>query len=66
MKMSKYLFKKFVRESCKKQTVKYLLQEKETLSKLENTSYQVLELQKYLKSKTISKRQKKDFIQIKN
>ena len=57
--MSKNLFKKFVKNSCKEKALKFLLQEKESLSKLENNSYCKLEMQNYLKDKIITIRQKK-------
>ena len=51
--MSKTLFKKFVKESCKKKAMEFLLKEKESLSKLENLNYTSLSMQKYLQSNNI-------------
>ena len=39
--MSKYLFKKFVKKSCREKALQFLLKEKESLSKLDNNLYQI-------------------------
>ena len=57
--MSKYLFKKFVKQSCKMKAFEYLLKEKEKLSKLDNLKYNSLNMQTYLKSNQISTKHKK-------
>ena len=58
-KMSKYLFKKFVKTACKKKAFEDLLKEKEKLSKMENNNYCTFQMQKYFTSSNISLRQKK-------
>ena len=58
-KMSENLFKKFVKESCKRKAFEYLLSEKENLSKLENNCYSNLKIQNYLSSPNLTIRQKK-------
>ena len=64
-KMSKDLFKKFVKQSCREKAFQFLIKEKEKLSKLENNSYKKLEMQNYLKSKEITIRQKKLLFRLK-
>ena len=64
-KMSKYLFKKFVKESCRKIAFQFLINEKDKLSKLDHVSYHQLEMQTYLKSKDMTIRQKKLLFRLK-
>ena len=52
--MSKNQFKAFIKRKMSKAVFKYLLEEKEKLSKLENISYNKFKIQKYLKSKLLS------------
>ena len=63
--MSKYLFKKLIKKSCREKALQFLLKEKESLSKLENNSYNCLEMQSYLKNKRITIRQKKLLFRLK-
>ena len=58
-KMSDTLFKKFVKESCKKKALEHLLREKESLSKIKNNYYTNLKMQTYLSSSKLTIRQKK-------
>ena len=47
----KTTFKKIVRKACKATAFKFLMQEKEEKSKLDNIQYKELQLQTYLKAK---------------
>ena len=49
-KMSKYKFKRILKEKLKEKSYKFLMNKKETHSKTENLIYEKLELQNYLKS----------------
>ena len=64
-KMSKRLFKKFVKQSCKKKAFEDLMKEKEDLSKIKNNLYVSLEMQTYLTNKKMTLRQKKLFFKLK-
>ena len=64
-KMSKELFKKFVKEASKNKAFDDMIKEKEDLSKLGNNSYVSLKLQNYLISKNLTLRQKKLIFKLK-
>ena len=56
--MSKFKWKKIVKSSIKTTALKYLLEESNGKSKMENLTYDCLQLQEYLKSSTMSKTRK--------
>ena len=58
-KMSKYKFKKLLKIKCRDAALKYLTENNENKSKMQNLNYYTLELQDYLKSDKISTTKKK-------
>ena len=55
--MKKKIFKKIIKKACQQTAFKFLMQEKETKSKLDNLDYKELKLQNYFKAKLYFKKQ---------